>query len=157
MEKFGGINAVSAKPSKAEILQFLDTFETKRAAESAYKWITDESSQKKQIHEQMSEVRSKTRKSAKIAQLVGYTQMNLWEVLSNLAQVGERAGLTIKTSVQTEKLVFEIGNIPEDKAATLLIQELLAIVFARLSNVESYISHTKDTTTATISMKSERT
>jgi hypothetical protein len=84
--------------------------------------------------------------------LSGAATISIWEILSNLAKIGERAGFTIDTTIQNEKLVFVIGNIPEDKAATLLIQKLLAIIFARLSDVESHITHTKNTTTTTISM-----
>jgi hypothetical protein len=75
--------------------------------------------------------------------LSGAATISMWEILSNLAKIGERAGFTIDTTIQNEKLVFVIGNIPEDKAATLLIQELLAIIFARLFDVESHITHTK--------------
>jgi hypothetical protein len=76
----------------------------------------------------------------------------MWQILSNVAKLGERAGFTIDTTIKNEKLVFVIANIPEDKAAALLIQELLAIIFARLLHVEWLVDHTRNTTTATISM-----
>ena len=49
----------------------------------------------------------------------------MWEILSNLAKIGERAGFTIDTTIQNEKLVFVIGNIPEDKVRHTLDSEII--------------------------------
>jgi len=153
VEIFDTRNELSEEPSKAELLQFLDTYETTRAAESAYKWLTGKSSQQQQIHKPGGMGGAGTRKSTKSTLVNGAASISMWQVLSNLAKLGERAGFTIDTTVQNEKLVFVITNIPEDKAAALLIQELLAIIFAKLSHVEWLANHTKNTTTVTISMK----
>jgi hypothetical protein len=93
-----------------------------------------------------------TRKSTRSTLVNGAASISMWQILSNLTKLGERAGFTIDTTIQNKKLVFVIANIPEDKAAALLIQELLSIIFARLSHVEWLVNHTKNTTTATISM-----
>lgn len=152
MEIFDIRNALSEEPSKAELLQFLDTYETTRAAESAYKWLIGKSSQQQQIQQSVVTGGAETRKSTRSTLVNGAASISMWQILSNLAKLGERAGFTIDTTIQNEKLVFVIANIPEDKAAALLIQELLAIIFARFSHVEWLVNHTKNTTTATISM-----
>jgi hypothetical protein len=77
---------------------------------------------------------------------------NLWDILSNLANIGTNAGFSIDTSIQNEELVFVVGNIPGDGHAARLIEDLLALVFTRLSNVASQVTHTNETTTARISM-----
>ena len=140
------------EPSKAELLQFLDTYETTRGAELAYKMLTGKSSHQNQKQQPVGTWRAGARKSARSTLVDGAASISMWEILSNLAKLEERAGLTIDTTIQNNKLVFVIANIPGDKAAPLLIQELLAIIFARLSRAEWLVNHTKNTATATISL-----
>jgi hypothetical protein len=147
LQKLDFGNAFPEGPSKGEIFQFLDTYETTQGADSAYQWLTRKSSPQQQMHK-----RTRKRKSAETK--IVNTTPSMWEILSNLAKLAERAGFTIDTTIHNEMLVVVIGNIPDDKAASLLIQELLTIIFARLSCVESRITHSKNTTTVTISMNS---
>lgn len=70
--------------------------------------------------------------------------MNLWEILSILAKKGDRADFSIDESIQNEKIVFVIVNILGDKAAALVIHDLLALIFARLYSDESHITYTKN-------------
>jgi hypothetical protein len=58
-------------------------------------------------------------KSTKSTLVNGAATISMWQILSNLGKLGERAGFTIDTTIQNEKLVFVIANIPEDKAAAL--------------------------------------
>jgi hypothetical protein len=40
--------------------------------------------------------------------------MNLLEILSNLAQIGEATGFSVDVSIQNERLVVVISDIPEE-------------------------------------------
>ena len=144
LQKFDIGNAHSEDPSRAEILQFLDTNDTTQAAESAYKWLLDKSlrQQEQQI------VAADTSLSALGITMVG----NLWDVLSILANLGKSVGFSIETSIKNEKLVIVIGNIPDNNPSALLIEELLKLIFTRLAIVTSSVTHTSNETTARISM-----
>jgi hypothetical protein len=142
LQKFDISNAHSEDPSRAEILQFLDTNDTTQAAETAYKWLLDKSLRQQQV------VDIDTSLSA----LGSHVAVNLWDVLSSLSNLGKSVGFSIETSIKNEKLVIVIGNIPDDKPSALLIEELLTLVFTRLANVTSDVTHTNNETTARISM-----
>jgi hypothetical protein len=148
LQKFDIENALSEYPSRAEILQFLDAYNSIQAAESAYKWLLDKSFHEQQIEE----VAAGGAHTVLGARMAG----NLWDILSNLAKIGTHAGFSIDTSIQNEELVFVVGNIPDDKYSSSFVEDLLALIFARLSNLASCITHTNNTTTARISMVRHR-
>ena len=112
LELFNIRNALSEEPSKAELLQFPDTYETTRAAESAYKWLIRKSSQQQQI-QQPGTGGAETHTSTRSTLVNGAASIRMWQILSNLAKLGERTGFTIGTTIHNEKLVFVIANIPE--------------------------------------------
>jgi hypothetical protein len=146
--KFDIGNALSGEPSRAELLRFLDANGTTQAAESAYKWIAGKSLHSQQLREAV----ARGQGSATAATMVTSAGMNLWEVLSRLADIAERIEFSIDVSLQNETLVVVITDVPEEDNAAAFVQELLALVFARLSNAEPQITHTKNTATARILM-----
>ena len=145
-DKFNSENALSEEPSRAELLQFLDTYGTTQASELAYKWIVSRSFQRRQRREAVASGRGSA------TALVTIATVNLFEMLSSLADIGERAGFSIDASLHNETLVVAIGGIPEEMNAALFTRELIALIFARLSSAESHITHTKNIATVRISM-----
>jgi hypothetical protein len=128
-------------PSNAELLQFLDSLEPKHAAQLAYQWLESRLLLQHQIATETKEGLTKI-----------VFPVNLWEMLSSLARFGESMDFTIDASVQNNKMVFVIGNIPEEKSASVFIEELLTLIFAKLAKVESNVTHTRYSTTARVSM-----
>lgn len=128
-------------PTKEELLQFLIGLEPKPAAHLAYQWLESRLLLEHQIAAETKEGLTKT-----------ISTVNLWDMLSSLARFGESMGFTIVVSAQNNKMVFVVGNIPEERSAPVFVEELLTIIFAKLAKSESHFTHSKYSTTATISM-----
>jgi hypothetical protein len=146
LEQFDVESTLSGEPSKAALLQFLEAPKTKQVAELAFQWLVSRSSLP--LQEQFPAKRDGAMTIATNAP----TTMTLWEMLSTLAKYGERVGLDINMTIENREAVFVIGNIPEGKSASILIEELLAITFARLAKAKSNINHTRSTTTVRVAM-----
>ena len=145
LDKFDIRSALSEEPSRAELLQFLDDNEITPAAESAYKWMVGKSLHRQHLQEAIARGQGSS-----AASIVIPATITLWEVLSSLADVGERTGFNIGVNLQTETLEVVIRDVPEENNAAAFVQELLALIFARLSYAKPHITHTKNTVTVRI-------
>ncbi len=138
LEKIDVRDTPFADPSRSKLILFLKNDKTTPSAESVYQWLAEKS---------LIELQNAPGSGG-----VAITTSNLREMLSSLERIGKGVGFSIDMSVKSKEAVFVIGNIPKDAGASILIEELLTIIFARLAKIESRISHTETTTTAGISL-----
>jgi hypothetical protein len=140
LEKLDTKNAFIAEPSRTQLLLLLNSDKIiAPSAESLYQWLTSRSLQE---HQTMPDGKKGS-----------ITIVNLWEMLSSLELIGRRIGLSIGSSIQKEELLLVVGKIPENNGASLLVEELLAIIFAKLANVKPRITRTKNSATVRIPLK----